>query len=36
MPAPDSWAAERKNEVGIWLIRMEPEAKWDVRWLPWK
>ena len=30
MPAPDSWAAERKNEVGIWLIRMEPDAKWDV------
>ena len=30
MPAPDSWAAERKNEVGIWLIKMEPDAKWDI------
>lgn len=29
-PAPDSWAAERINEVGIWLIRMEPNARWNL------
>jgi len=27
-PAPDSWAADPENEVAIWHIRMEPEAKW--------
>lgn len=27
-PAPDSWAADRKNEVGIWVVEMEPGAKW--------
>jgi quercetin 2,3-dioxygenase len=25
-PAPDSWAADPENEVGIWNITMEPEA----------
>jgi quercetin 2,3-dioxygenase len=25
-PAPDSWAADPDNEVGIWYIRMEPNA----------
>ncbi|GAA4274850.1 pirin family protein [Aquimarina gracilis] len=25
-PAPDSWAADPKNEVNIWLIKMDPEA----------
>ncbi len=29
-PAPDSWAANPENEVGIWLIKMEPNAKWTV------
>ncbi len=29
-PAPDSWAADRKNEVGIWLIRMEANAEWII------
>jgi hypothetical protein len=29
-PAPDSWAAEPANEVGIWLIRMEPNAAWTI------
>jgi redox-sensitive bicupin YhaK (pirin superfamily) len=27
-PAPDSWAADPKNEVGIWIIEMEPGAQW--------
>jgi len=25
-PAPDSWAADPANEVGIWTIKMEPNA----------
>ena len=29
-PAPDSWAADSKNEVGIWLIKLENSAKWAV------
>ena len=29
-PAPDSWAADEKNEVGIWLIEMEANAKWTI------
>ncbi|MBF0433277.1 MAG: pirin family protein [Fibrobacteria bacterium] len=29
-PAPDSWAADEKNETGIWLIHMEAGAKWTV------
>lgn len=29
-PAPDSWAADAANEVGIWLIRMERNARWAV------
>lgn len=27
-PAPDSWAAEPKNEVAIWKIKMEKGASW--------
>jgi quercetin 2,3-dioxygenase len=27
-PAPDSWAADPGNEVGIWTVKMEPEAEW--------
>jgi quercetin 2,3-dioxygenase len=27
-PAPDSWAADNTNEVGIWLIKLEKGAKW--------
>lgn len=27
-PAPDSWATSRENEVCIWIIKMEPGAKW--------
>jgi len=27
-PAPDSWAANPNNEVGIWIIKMTAGAKW--------
>jgi len=29
-PAPDSWAADAKNEVGIWLIKLEANAQWTI------
>jgi redox-sensitive bicupin YhaK (pirin superfamily) len=29
-PAPDSWAANPSNEVGIWLIKMDAGAQWVV------
>jgi quercetin 2,3-dioxygenase len=29
-PAPDSWAADATNEVGIWLIKLEPNAQWTI------
>jgi len=29
-PAPDSWAAESKNEVAIWTIKMEAGAQWKI------
>lgn len=29
-PAPDSWASEPANEVGIWLIKMEANAQWTI------
>ena len=29
-PAPDSWANFPGNEVAIWLIKMEPNAKWTI------
>lgn len=29
-PAPDSWAVDPINEVGIWLIRMEAKSKWII------
>jgi hypothetical protein len=29
-PAPDSWAADPTNEVGIWLVKMAPNAEWNV------
>jgi len=29
-PAPDSWAAQSENEVGIWIIKMEAGASWTV------
>lgn len=27
-PAPDSWAANKDHEVAIWVVEMEPGAKW--------
>ncbi len=29
-PAPDSWAADPKNEIGIWIIKMQAGAKWVI------
>lgn len=29
-PAPDSWAANPENHVAIWIIKMEPHAKWTI------
>ena len=29
-PAPDSWAANPENEVGICIVKLEPGAKWII------
>ena len=29
-PVPDSWASDAENEVAIWLIKMEAQAKWTL------
>jgi len=29
-PAPDSWAADVNNEIGIWLVRIEANGSWTV------
>jgi redox-sensitive bicupin YhaK (pirin superfamily) len=29
-PAPDSWAANPENEIGIWIIKMEAGAVWTL------
>jgi len=29
-PAPDSWAADPHNQVAIWLINMEANARWNL------
>lgn len=29
-PAPDSWAADGRNEVAIWLIRLQAGARWTL------
>jgi quercetin 2,3-dioxygenase len=29
-PAPDSWAADALNELGIWLIKLEADAQWTI------
>lgn len=29
-PAPDSWAADPDNELGIWLIKMDAGASWTI------
>jgi len=30
LPAPDSWASNPKNEVGIWLIKIAAHGRWTV------
>jgi len=30
MPPPDSWAYDAANEVCIWNIKMEPNARWNL------
>ena len=29
-PAPDSWAANHENNVGIWLIKMQAGGEWTI------
>jgi len=29
-PAPDSWAADPKNEIGIWLLKIEANGLWTI------
>ena len=29
-PAPDSWAAQPENEVGIWYMEMDADATWPM------
>lgn len=29
-PPPDSWAADEKNEVAVWNIKMDAGAKWEL------
>ncbi len=29
-PAPDSWAADPENKVGIWLIKIEANGTWNL------
>ena len=29
-PAPDSWAADPNNEIGIWLIKIEAKGSWTI------
>lgn len=29
-PAPDSWAADPENKLAIWLIDMQPGARWEI------
>ncbi|PLW95210.1 MAG: pirin [Marinilabiliales bacterium] len=30
VPAPDSWAADQKNEIGIWLLKIEANGLWNI------
>jgi redox-sensitive bicupin YhaK (pirin superfamily) len=30
LPPPDSWASEKRNDVNIWLLKMEPGASWKI------
>ena len=27
-PPPDSWASEKKNDVAMWIVKLEPSAEW--------
>jgi hypothetical protein len=29
-PPPDSWAADNSHDVAIWIITLDPEAKWTL------
>jgi redox-sensitive bicupin YhaK (pirin superfamily) len=29
-PPPDSWAADEKNDVAIWILRMEANTSWEI------
>ena len=29
-PPPDSWASDSNSDLAIWLIRLDPEAAWDL------
>ncbi|MFC0875650.1 pirin family protein [Saccharicrinis sp. FJH2] len=29
-PSPDSWAADPENNVAVWLIKLDPEAEWQI------
>ena len=29
-PAPDSWAADISNEIGVWTIKMDARAQWSI------
>jgi redox-sensitive bicupin YhaK (pirin superfamily) len=29
-PPPDSWASRKDTHLAIWLIRLEPDSKWDL------
>lgn len=29
-PPPDSWASDPRNDVGIWTIRLSPNARWTL------
>jgi hypothetical protein len=30
VPPPDSWASRTNSDLAIWLIRMAPEARWEL------
>ena len=29
-PPPDSWASDAQHDIGIWIITLDPEAKWTL------
>ncbi|MEA2001307.1 MAG: pirin family protein [Actinomycetota bacterium] len=33
-PPPDSWASRKDSNLGIWLIRLEPGARWELPMAP--